>query len=151
METRCKICQAAMDSVASAMILEKYPVSYFHCSHCGFLQTGDPYWLDEAYRNPINISDTGILARNIGLSEVTAVLLYFIYGKEHRYLDYAGGYGILTRLMRDIGFDFYWYDPFTTNLLARGFEYNPDHEIRLLTSFESLNISLSHSRTSRRC
>lgn len=137
METRCKICQSATNSVASAIILGKYPVSYFHCNHCGFLQTSDPYWLDEAYRNSINISDTGILARNIGLSEVTAALLYFIYGKEHRYLDYAGGYGILTRLMRDIGFDFYWYDPFTINLLARGFEYDSDDEIQLLTSFES--------------
>jgi phage pi2 protein 07 len=101
------------------------------------VQTSEPHWLDEAYLNPINISDTGILMRNIELSEVTAALLFFIYGPENKYLDYAGGYGILTRLMRDLGFDFSWHDPFTTNLLARGFEYNPGDKIQLLTTFES--------------
>ncbi len=38
------------------------------------------------------------------------------------FLDYAGGYGVFTRLMRDIGFDFYWHDPYTQNLFANGFE-----------------------------
>ena len=39
--------------------------------------------------------------------------------------------------MRDIGFDFYWSDPYTTNLFARGFEYNPSDKIELITTFES--------------
>jgi hypothetical protein len=38
------------------------------------------------------------------------------------YLDMAGGYGLFTRLMRDAGIDFYWDDPYTPNLVARGFE-----------------------------
>jgi hypothetical protein len=40
-----------------------------------------------------------------------------------RYLDVAGGYGMLTRRMRDLGFDFYWSDKYCDNLLARGFEF----------------------------
>jgi hypothetical protein len=49
-------------------------------------------------------------------------VLYFLFGKEGKYLDVAGGYGLLTRLMCDIGFDFYWADKYCENLLARGFE-----------------------------
>jgi hypothetical protein len=32
---------------------------------------------------------------------------------------------MLTRLMRDLGFDFYWSDKYCRNLLAPGFEYLP--------------------------
>ena len=40
--------------------------------------------------------------------------------------------------MRDIGFDFYWHDPYTQNIFAQGFEY-PENcgEIELLTAFEN--------------
>jgi len=39
--------------------------------------------------------------------------------------------------MRDIGFDFYWYDPYSTNLTARGFELvDGMSDFELLTCFE---------------
>ena len=38
--------------------------------------------------------------------------------------------------MRDIGFDFYRYDKFSENLLARGFEYK-NGGIELITCFEA--------------
>jgi len=108
------------------------------CENCGFVQTEEPYWLKEAYQESMNISDTGIMSRNIYLSKVTATLIYFLFEKNAKFLDFAGGYGIFTRLMRDIGFDFYWYDPFTPNLVARGFEYNKSiKDMELITSFES--------------
>ena len=40
--------------------------------------------------------------------------------------------------MRDVGFDFYWHDPYTKNLVARGFEWNSElGNVDLITSFES--------------
>lgn len=41
------------------------------------------------------------------------------------YVDVAGGYGLLTRLMRDLGFNYFWSDRYAQNLFARGFEYQP--------------------------
>lgn len=111
-------------------------MTYFHCPQCGFLQTEEPYWLDEAYQEALNITDTGILERNIFFLEITAPLLYHLFDKDAKYLDYAGGYGIYTRLMRDIGFDFYWKDKYSVNLLSRGFEYKGDEDIELVTCFE---------------
>ncbi|AFH50774.1 Methyltransferase type 11 [Ignavibacterium album JCM 16511] len=131
----CKICDNKSSLAFTAKVLNKYDVKYFKCNSCGYLFTENPYWLDEAYKNPINISDTGIIMRNIYFSKIVSSILYFCYDKSAKFLDYAGGYGIFTRLMRDIGFDFYWHDDYTTNLLARGFEKS-DEQYELLTAFE---------------
>jgi hypothetical protein len=134
----CKICQHTMEDAFKALVLGKHEVTYYRCPHCGFLQTEAPYWLDEAYKNPINAEDTGLLSRNMFFSETTALLLFFLFDKNKKFLDYAGGFGVFTRLMRDIGFDFYWHDPMTTNLLARGFESKDNsEEYEVLTTFES--------------
>jgi len=135
---KCKICNNETHNIFTAKILNKYNVKYYYCGHCGFLQTEEPHWLKEAYSNPISIIDTGIMARNIGMSKITAVVLYFLFNKYGKFLDFAGGYGFLTRLMRDIGFDFYWHDPYSPNLVARGFESKSNSlKYELLTSFES--------------
>ena len=134
-QINCKICGTQTTTAFSAKVLNKYDVNYFKCGNCGYLFTEKPYWLDEAYKNPINISDTGIMMRNIYFSKIVSSIIYFCFDKSAKYLDYAGGYGIFTRIMRDIGFDFYWHDDYTTNLLARGFEKSePRYE--LLTAFE---------------
>jgi len=98
----------------------------------------EPYWLEEAYQEAANSSDTGILSRNYYLSNQAANIIFCLFNKQGKFLDYAGGYGILTRLMRDLGFDYYWFDLYAKNIFARGFEYNPQiGNIELITSFES--------------
>jgi hypothetical protein len=133
----CKICHSQTKKIFKAKILNKYLISYFLCDFCGFLRTEEPYWLEEVYKNPINISDTGYLQRNLYLSQITTIILYF-FGNDKKYLDYAGGYGVFVRLMRDIGFDFYWYDKYTKNIFAKGFEYNNEMQpVEAITTFES--------------
>lgn len=133
----CKICNYKTKYIFPAKVLNKYSIKYYYCNNCGFLKTEEPYWLKEAYNNSISITDTGIMSRNIGSSKTTAVVLYFLFKKFGKFLDYGGGYGIFTRLMRDIGFDFYWYDPHSINLLARGFETtNKNYKYELVTAFE---------------
>lgn len=134
---KCKICQKETKKIFKAMILNKYTIDYFHCPNCGFLQTQEPFWLDEAYKDPINISDTGYLSRNIYLSKKLTVLLGLFFDKKAKFLDYAGGYGVLVRLMRDIGFDFYWNDKYTQNIFARGFEGGLLDNYEAITTFES--------------
>ena len=135
---KCKICGNETHNIFTAKILNKYDIKYYYCNYCGFLQTEEPFWLKEAYSNPISIIDTGIMARNIGSSKIIAVILFFLFNKYSKFLDFAGGYGFLTRLMRDIGFDFYWHDPYSPNLVARGFESKSNNlKYELITSFES--------------
>lgn len=133
----CKICTKKTKKIFMAQILHKYDIQYYHCEQCGFLQTEEPFWLEEAYTESINVSDTGYLQRNINLSNTLTILLSTCFNKDKIFLDYAGGYGIFVRLMRDIGFDFYWDDKYTQNLFAKGFEYLHNDTIEAITTFES--------------
>ncbi len=139
---KCKICGGVSAFVFKAKMLYKYEVWYYSCMRCGFLQTEEPFWLDEAYQSAINVYDTGILNRNDILARKLALLLFFAFGYRVTYLDYAGGYGLLVRKMRDAGFDFYWLDKYSTNLFARGFTYEGKKKVALVTAvevFEHLN------------
>lgn len=133
----CKICNHESYKIFSSKILNRWKIDYFHCEHCGFLRTEDPYWLDEAYSESINVSDTGYMQRNLMFSEKLTILLVLFFDKNGKYLDYAGGYGVFVRLMRDIGFDFYWYDKYTPNLFARGFKWDFTEEATAVTCFEA--------------
>lgn len=117
----CVLCNAQVRHLFDARILHKYDIAYFYCETCGFLKTETPYWLEEAYVSSINASDTGYMQRNIVFSERIKRLLLAYFPVEGQYLDYAGGYGVFVRLMRDLGFDFYWDDAYTENMFARGF------------------------------
>lgn len=134
----CKICNSPVELRFNAQIFnKKYGADYFYCNNCGYLCTEEPFWLSEAYKSPITINDTGILARNIYFSNLTSTLLFILFDKKSQFLDYGGGYGIFTRLMRDIGFDFFHYDPYCSNLFARGFEFNSEiNRISIITCWE---------------
>ena len=137
----CSICSGSMESCFTAQVLGKYPACYEVCKNCGFLRVHEPHWLDEAYSRAIAVADTGLVMRNIALSCKLAGALYWVFNErgEGRYLDAAGGYGLLTRLMRDMGFDFYWADKLCDNLLATGFEYSQARgACRAVTSMEVL-------------
>jgi len=134
---KCKICNSETKSFFTRKVLKKYDVQYFSCSNCGFIFTENPYWLDEAYESAITKVDTGILWRNNLLSKQVSIILFYLFDKNAKFLDYAGGLGIFTRLMRDIGFDFYWDDLYSKNELSRGFEYDKCLNINAITSFEA--------------
>lgn len=131
----CKICRSTTKEAFKTKILGKHDVTYFFCDNCGFLQTQEPFWLAESYKDPINLSDTGYVTRNVYLSKKTLVLFSVLFGRKHVFLDYAGGYGMLARLMRDYGLDFKWLDPHTPNIFANGFEY-AGGKIEAMTCFE---------------
>jgi len=93
----------------------------------------------EVYKDPITVTDTGYMQRNIYLSKITTILLLIFFDYKKKFLDYAGGYGVFVRLMRDIGFNFYWSDKYTQNLFAMGFEYNDSikNDIEAVTCYEA--------------
>lgn len=134
--THCNICNGITKEVFTTRILKKYDIAYYQCTACDFVQTQKPFWLEEAYQSPMNFSDTGIMHRNNKFSKMVTSLIFLFFDRNQKFLDYAGGYGVFTRLMRDIGFDFYWTDPYTKNLLARGFEEQEQSKFHLITSFE---------------
>ena len=133
----CKICGQLSNYAFNAEILSKYTINYYQCPNCEFVQTESPFWLQEAYDSPMNFTDTGIMVRNQRFSRITASLIVLFFDTKAKFLDFAGGYGIFSRIMRDMGFDFYWDDPYTKNLLSRGFERSEQHSYQAVTTFES--------------
>lgn len=134
----CKICNSATALFHKATVLNKYTVSYFKCDNCGFIQTEDPYWLDEAYTEAIAATDVGLVGRNLLFRDITIDLLQNIFPEYRSMIDYGGGYGLFVRLMRDSGFDFYRQDIYCKNLFAEYFDIEDRNQkiFDLLTAFE---------------
>jgi hypothetical protein len=133
----CSICNSPSQRAFTAKILSKYDVSYFSCPECGFLQTEKPHWLDEAYRHTLNSEDTSVLQRNWYYADVVSSVIFSLFDRHGKFLDFGGGYGVLTRLLRDKGFDCYWRDPNAENIFASGFEYGAGiAQVELLTCIE---------------
>ena len=101
----CPISQTPMDFAFEETVLGRLKVRYYSCAVCGLLQTETPFWLEEAYQTPIAPGDTGLMARNIENSQFLATFLALTFPNTAKFLDLAGGYGILTRLLRDKGFE----------------------------------------------
>ena len=118
----CRLCGQTAALAFETRVLRRHRARYFLCSFCGYLHSEEPYWLEEAYRTPISIPDTGVVQRNLVNAWRLSALLFCIADAKGRFVDLAGGYGLLTRMMRDNGFDFYWSDRYCENLFARGFE-----------------------------
>lgn len=136
---KCRLCGGETAPLFTRTVLGKHQVAYHQCVSCGLTQTDAPTWLDEAYTDAIHPTDTGVLARNLGARRVVATFLHLSGVRGEPCLDYAGGYGIFTRLMRDAGFDYYWMDPYAVNALARGFEWRAGSaKPRVVTAFEVL-------------
>ncbi len=139
---KCKICQSESHFLFPGRILGAYNISYFQCEQCGFIETEYPFWLTEALEHPISDLDTGLVDRNRYLSTIVANLLKH-YFPGNQFLDFGGGYGLFTRMMRDKGYNFYRYDPFCPNIFANHFdisdlEESAKQKYAAITSFEVL-------------
>src|SRR5262245_34997398 len=132
----CPITKKQMKPVFSEKILKKYNITYYYSEESGILQTEKPYWLDEAYQDALSELDTGLLRRNIYNRERLEPILYLLYKKDSKFLDIGGGYGLLARLMRDIGFDFYTFDEHCINIFAKTFEPEKESKFEALVAFE---------------
>lgn len=135
----CNICQSASQRIFSAVVLGKYPIQYYQCSNCQFIQTEEPFWLSEAYESAITSLDIGLVRRNLIFSDKVDELLIKYFNYKSKFLDYAGGYGLFVRLMRDRGFDFYRQDPFCENIFAKFLDVEnleADTRFELVTAFE---------------
>jgi len=138
--TKCKICNQSSIYIFSKLILNKHKINYFLCPSCDFLQTEKPYWLDQAYDNAITSTDIGLVNRNIVYSNLVEYIINQNFKNSRKFLDFAGGYGMFTRLMRDKGFNFYHHDDFCNNLFAQHFTLNDlpsnKRKFELITAFE---------------
>jgi hypothetical protein len=132
----CRICKGVISAPFSSAELFSKRIDYFECGLCGYVQTEEPSWMDQAYASPINSCDTGIMVRNQQNVGIVLATLRTIRIKQGCVVDCAGGYGVLVRLLRDYGVDALWTDPYCKNLFAIGFEHAAEKS-DLVTAFEA--------------
>ena len=137
----CKICRSSCNLLFNTLVLQKYNVNYFQCTSCGFIQTEEPYWLNEAYNDVIAQMDIGLVSRNLEHAIIAEKIINKCFDSNRKFIDYGGGYGLFVRLMRDQGYNFYRQDNYCENIFASFFDVTDitNHEeiiFELLTSFE---------------
>ena len=135
---KCHICKNHSVKIFDQAILKKHRVNYYKCTRCNFIQTDEPFWLEEAYSKAIALTDVGLVSRNLRLSKVIHTIICRFFNPNARFIDYGAGYGLLVRLLRDSGFNFYHYDKNCENLLSHHFSANLDTDTKyeLLTAIE---------------
>lgn len=135
----CRVCGNDSIYLFHGKILKNTRVNYFDCPSCEYVQTEHPYWIEEAYAEPINKSDTGLVSRNLSNAKYVLSTLLALGSFKSSIVDYAGGYGILVRMLRDYGIDAFWMDLYTENIFSKGFEYDKSSvlkSVNLITAFE---------------
>ena len=134
----CKVCSQNAELFSEGIILEKHRIKYYKCNNCGFIQTEEPYWLDESYSDAINRSDIGYVTRNLLYSKFTKLIIFAFFNSKRKFVDYGSGYGLFVRLMRDYGLNYYWEDKYCENIFAKDFvaDESKEKSYELLSAFE---------------
>lgn len=82
------------------------------CTNCRFMYFLNPTWLEQAFKSRLTDPDVGALDRNLVVADFLTVLIPSLGLNDGCFVDWGAGYGILSRLMRDRGFDFGHYETF---------------------------------------
>ncbi len=137
MNDQCRLCGQEATYLLSQRVLGRHDVNYFRCPACDLIQSEQPHWLDEAYSSAISALDTGAISRNIFCTRLAVVMARLLRVKRSEpCLDYGGGHGVFSRMMRDAGYNFRWCDKYGPNLYACGFEGDAKSTYRFVTAFE---------------
>jgi hypothetical protein len=122
----CRVCAKEAELFFTRQILSKHQVAYFKCRACGHVQTEEPYWLEEAYRDPDYQLDVGMADRCVWSAQTMVALAGRLgIGAEEPCLDWGAGTGLFVRLCRDYGMNFFYFDRYPRNVFACGFEVDP--------------------------
>jgi hypothetical protein len=136
----CRVCGEPAQPFFTKLILSRYQVAYFKCPACGQVQTEAPYWLAEAYRGSASGLDVGMADRCLWSALTTIALARRLgIGPEEACLDWGAGTGLLVRICRDHGMNFFYSDPYADNIFACGFERerkDPASAWACVTAFE---------------
>ena len=113
----CRVCGGALLHKWTMKVLDRYEADYFECLKCGCLQIPNPYWLNEAYCDegkPIAVNpDGGRFCRNFSAyMRLRALEDAGLFGGPLHVLDYGGGSGILTSMLRLAGRECSHFDPY---------------------------------------
>lgn len=139
----CKVCEKEGKFAFEALILGKHPVNFYGCKNCGLVFCENIHWKDEAADK--KAFEKNVLKRNIHLWQLSANIISAFFDTKGKFLDLSPDKGILCRLMRDSGFNFYFSGSGNgnidgavapgENIFAKGFEAREEDDFELICAF----------------
>ncbi len=144
----CRICEGQLAFKWTLPVLHgRYQADYSECVACQSLQVSNPHWLQEAYHREahplLDNPDQGRFQRNFTVySYLRAFVQSGIIERDSTLLDYGGGYGLLTSMLRNAGMEAWQYDQYIDQpFLAEKFHIGdlrdiPDGTFDVVTAFE---------------
>lgn len=145
----CRLCGGFLVKRFQRRVLgDRYEAEYFQCRDCEMVQVRDPHWLDEANAEADATREwdprESPFARDLAaFGCLLALREAGTWPRDARYLD-VGGFGLLTRMLRDHGLDGWAYDPDEPGTAyARKYGYSRIDQIRptcmdVVTSFNAM-------------
>jgi len=132
----CPICHSQVRLFSDFLIQGKSEGRYLSCISCQFIYADNPVWLEGSFTDALNSLDIGSLDRCIIVADFVEVLLKSFGEDKPKVLDWGGGYGLLTRLLRDRGVDCAHYDPYVEPLFAKNIDINVGDQFDLVIMSE---------------
>lgn len=137
----CKNCYSQQVTIVRDVYVtpSKFKSALCYCETCDFLFINDISWIDSAY-NIGFYGDTGYAQRNLIAARLLKIL-FMIYAATNPFpksfvgCDIGTGIGLLPRLLRDAGYNFYGLDQYASMQLIAPFISNGQHAT-VKTSFE---------------
>lgn len=135
---RCPICGSAALELFEMVLRGSVAATLHRCSGCEFTFFPDPDWLQGSFGSQLNRLDVGAVARCESMANLILGLLPVAKKpiSDHKILDWGGGDGLLTRMLRDRGINCYWEDPYCEERYAWPAIAKPDDTFDLVLAVE---------------
>ena len=117
---KCRVCLGDTRLFDVSTIL-KFEARYVICNQCESVQVEGPHWLADAHSNAISGLDVGLVSRTTVASRLIISFFRLQKIRQVNGIDWGGGTGLLTRMLRDSGLDVYSYDKYANQELANVF------------------------------
>ena len=132
----CAVCSGGTRFLFSYEVRGKHQAFLHECHNCRFTYISNPHWLDESFSSELNDLDIGSVDRCLVLADFVEVLIRSMKSSKSRFLDWGGGYGLLSRIMRDRGLDFASHDIYTRPLFVESSSNLKSETFELITMSE---------------
>jgi len=132
----CLICQGECETNFKVQIQNRHHSDLFSCTKCGFSFYPNQDWIKGSFSDELNSLDVGSVGRVMLACDFVSEFINSEKLNDAYFLDYGGGYGLQTRIMRDRGFNFKNFDPHTQPLFSKYFTGEPSGRYDLVSLIE---------------
>jgi hypothetical protein len=132
----CLICQSECEPRFKVQIQNKQHSDLYSCTKCGFSFYPNQDWIEGSFSDELNSLDIGSVGRVMLACDFLSEFINSEKLNDANFLDYGGGYGLQTRIMRDRGFNFKNFDPHTQPMFSKYFTGEPFGHYELVSLIE---------------